>query len=54
LIVNTSLLAMVTVPASLHLLAGAISLDTTGVTPAHVAGVILKTFLLPLGIGIYK
>jgi bile acid:Na+ symporter, BASS family len=51
LIVNTSLLAIVTVPASLHLLAGTISLDTTAVTPAHVAGVILKTFLLPLGTG---
>jgi BASS family bile acid:Na+ symporter len=51
LIVSTSLLAIVTVPASLHLLAGTISLDTPAVTPAHVAGVILKTFLLPLGIG---
>ncbi len=51
LIVNTSLLAIVTVPASLHLLAGTISLDTLSVAPTHVAGVILKTFLLPLGIG---
>jgi BASS family bile acid:Na+ symporter len=51
LIVNTSLLAIASVPASLHLLAGTISLDTSSVTPTHVAGVILKTFLLPLGIG---
>ena len=51
LIVNTSLLAIVTVPASLHLLASTISLDTPTVTPVHVAGVIFKTFLLPLGIG---
>lgn len=51
LIVTTSLLAIATVPASLHLLADFITFDTTGVTPAHVAGVILKTFLLPLGIG---
>ena len=51
LIVSTSLLAIVTVPASLHLLAGTISLDTPAVTPTHVAGVIMKTFLLPLGIG---
>ena len=51
LIVNTSLLAIVTVPASLHLLASIISLDTPTVTPVHVAGVIFKTFLLPLGIG---
>ena len=54
LIVNTSLLAIVTVPASLHLLAGAISLDTPAVTTTHVAFVIPKTFLQPLGIGIYK
>jgi BASS family bile acid:Na+ symporter len=51
LIINTSLLAIVTVPASLHILAETISLDTTEVTAAHVAGVILKTFLLPLGTG---
>jgi BASS family bile acid:Na+ symporter len=30
---------------------GIISFDTTTVTSAHVARVILKTFLLPLGIG---
>ena len=51
LIVTTSLLAIATVPASLQLLADFITYDTTGVTPAHVAGVILKTFLLPLGLG---
>ena len=51
LIVNTSLLAVVTVPASLYLLSGTISFDTTAVTTAHVARIILKTFLLPLGIG---
>ena len=51
LIVNTSLLAIASVPASLYLLAGTISLDTSSVTPTHVAGVILKTFLLPLGMG---
>jgi BASS family bile acid:Na+ symporter len=51
LIVNTSLLAIVTMPASLHLLAETISLDTTEVTATHVASVILKTFLQPLAIG---
>jgi BASS family bile acid:Na+ symporter len=51
LIVTTSLLAIATVPASLAILADVITFDTTGVTPAHVAGVILKTFLLPLGLG---
>jgi predicted Na+-dependent transporter len=51
LIVNTSLLAIVTVPASLHFLASTISLETHTVTPVHVAGVILKTFLLPLVTG---
>jgi BASS family bile acid:Na+ symporter len=51
LIVTTSLLAIVTVPASLQILAANITFDTTGVTPAHVARVILKTFLLPLAFG---
>jgi len=51
LIVTTSLLAIVTVPASLHFLADIISFDTTAVTPSQVARVILKTFLLPLGVG---
>jgi len=51
LIVTTSLLAIVTVPASLYLLAKIISFDTTGVTPSQVARLILKTFLLPLGLG---
>ena len=51
LIVTTSLLAIVSVPLSLHLLAGTISFDTTVLTPSQVARVILKTFLLPLGLG---
>ena len=51
LIVTTSLLAIVTVPASLHILAGIIPVDATGVTPADVARVILMSFLVPLGIG---
>jgi BASS family bile acid:Na+ symporter len=51
LIVTTSLLAIVTVPASLYLLAEVINFDTTAVTPLQVAGLILKTFLLPLGVG---
>lgn len=51
LIITTSILAIVTVPASLHLLAEIISFNTTGVTPFHVARLILKTFLLPLGLG---
>lgn len=51
LIVTTSLLAIVTVPASLHVLAGIISFDTSAITPAQVARIILKTFLLPLGLG---
>jgi len=51
LIVTTSILAIITVPVSLHLMAGIISFDTVGVTPARVARVILKTFLLPLGVG---
>jgi BASS family bile acid:Na+ symporter len=51
LIVNTSLIAVVTVPASLHLLAEVLSLDTTALTATQVARVILKTFLQPLAIG---
>ncbi len=51
LIVTTSLLAIVTVPTSLYLLAEVITFDTTAVTPLQVAGLILKTFLLPLGVG---
>jgi len=51
LIVTTSLLAIITVPASLHLLAKIIALETTAVTPVQVAGVILTTFLIPLGAG---
>jgi len=51
LIVTTSLLAIITVPASLHVLAKIVSLKASVVTPFQVAGVILKTFLLPLGTG---
>jgi predicted Na+-dependent transporter len=51
LIVTTSLLAIVTVPASLHFLAEIISFETSAVTPSQVARIILKTFLLPLGVG---
>jgi predicted Na+-dependent transporter len=51
LIVNTPLLAILTVPASLHLLTEIISLNTTAVTATHVARVILKTFLQPPAIG---
>ena len=51
LIVTTSLVAIVTVPASLHLLSRYASFDTTAVTPARVASVILTSLLLPLGAG---
>jgi BASS family bile acid:Na+ symporter len=51
LIVTTSLLAIVTVPLSLHLLAGRIAFETESVTAAGVARVILKSFLVPLGAG---
>jgi BASS family bile acid:Na+ symporter len=50
LVVTTSLLAIVTVPASLHLLERYLSFDPTA-TPGAVALAILKTFLLPLGVG---
>jgi BASS family bile acid:Na+ symporter len=51
LIVITSLLAIITVPASLHLLVEIIHFDTTKISPSQVARVILKPFLLPLGLG---
>lgn len=51
LIVITSLLAIITVPASLHLLAEIIHFDTTKITPSQVARALLKPFLLPLGLG---
>lgn len=51
LIVTSSLVAIVTVPTSLHLLAHYISFDTTAVTPERVAQVILTSLLLPLGAG---
>jgi BASS family bile acid:Na+ symporter len=50
LVVATSLLAIVTVPASLHVLSEYLSFDPTA-TPGTVARAILKTFLLPLGAG---
>ncbi|MCG6928299.1 MAG: hypothetical protein LJF30_23690 [Acidobacteria bacterium] len=50
LVVTTSLLAILTVPAALHLLEEYLSFDPT-VTPGAVALAILKTFLLPLGVG---
>jgi bile acid:Na+ symporter, BASS family len=51
LIVTTSLLAIITVPASLHVLAEIVPFKASVVTPSQVAGVILKTFLWPLGAG---
>lgn len=51
LIVTTSLLAIITVPASLQILAKIVSFETSAVTPFQVASVIFKTFLLPLGAG---
>ena len=51
LIVTTSLLAIVTVPVSLHLLAEFIVFTNKVLTPSQVARVILRTFLLPLGLG---
>jgi predicted Na+-dependent transporter len=50
LVVTTSLLAIVTVPLSLRLLAGVVNLDTE-LGPGPVAWAILKSFLLPLGAG---
>jgi len=51
LIVTTSLLAIITVPASLWFLTGIIPFEAAAVTPAQVTGVILKSFLSPLGLG---
>jgi predicted Na+-dependent transporter len=53
LIITTSLLAIVTVPASLRFLSSALSLGTADVTPSQVAWIILKSFLLPLGLGMF-
>ena len=50
LVVTTSLLAIVTVPFSLRLLAGVVSFDTE-LGPGAVARAILTSFLLPLGSG---
>jgi predicted Na+-dependent transporter len=50
LVVTTSLLAIVTVPLSLRLLAGVVTLDTE-LGPGPVAWAILRSFLLPLGAG---
>jgi predicted Na+-dependent transporter len=51
LIVTTSLLAIVTVPLSLDILADFIPFNTTAATPMGVASVILKSFLWPLAAG---
>jgi BASS family bile acid:Na+ symporter len=51
LIVTTSLLAIITVPASLHVIAKIIAFEASTVTPVQVARVILTTFLIPLGAG---
>jgi bile acid:Na+ symporter, BASS family len=51
LIITTSMLAIVTVPASLYILAKAIGLETAAISPAHVARVLLRPFLLPLALG---
>jgi len=51
LIVTTSVLAIVTVPLSLHLLASRVSVEAESVTAAGVARVILKSFLAPLAAG---
>lgn len=53
LIVTTSLLAIITVPLSLHFLAGSTFFEIAPHVPSlmHIAGVILKSFLLPLGFG---
>lgn len=53
LIVTTSLLAIITVPLSLHFLAGSTFFEIAPDIPpvTNVAGVILKSFLLPLGFG---
>jgi BASS family bile acid:Na+ symporter len=50
LVVTTSLLAIVTVPASLHLLEEYLSFDPA-ITPSAVVWAIAKTFLLPLAAG---
>ena len=50
LVLTTSLVAIVTVPASLHILAEYLSFDPT-ITPMAVAWAIARTFLLPLGAG---
>jgi predicted Na+-dependent transporter len=48
-VVNTSLLAIVTVPISMHLLS--FVLPTIDVAPMAIAAVILKSFLVPFGLG---
>lgn len=51
LIVTTSLLAIVTVPVSLHLLSHYVAFDTAAVTPVRVSYLILTSLLVPLGAG---
>jgi BASS family bile acid:Na+ symporter len=50
LVVATSLLAVLAVPAWIYILGSRFAIDTS-VTPADIARVLAKTFLLPLGAG---
>jgi predicted Na+-dependent transporter len=50
LVVTTSLLAIVTVPLSVHVLSGLIPINSE-LGPGAVAAAILRSFLLPLGAG---
>jgi predicted Na+-dependent transporter len=50
LVVTTSLLAIVTVPAGLHVLSRYAVFEST-VTPSQIGTTVLKAFLLPLGAG---
>jgi bile acid:Na+ symporter, BASS family len=50
LVVTTSILAIITVPAGLALLSGFVSFEAT-VVPSEVAATILKALLMPLGAG---
>jgi predicted Na+-dependent transporter len=51
LVVTTSLLAIITVPASLYLMAAIIDLETTKIAPSDVARILFRPFLLPLALG---
>jgi len=52
LVVITSLLAIVTVPASLFGLSWALAFENPAVEPGRVAALLLRTFLLPLAAGV--